>query len=491
VLAIGDFNSYDAHETGRWRDSRPDCPEARNALSYRPEQVIVSRSAKNMTTRPYPEVSEGPEFEKRVYRRVTRRLIPFLFLCYIFAYIDRVNVGFAKLQMQQDLGISDAVYGVGAGIFFIGYFFFEVPCNMILQKIGAKYWLGPIMIVWGVVSACTMFVKSAAEFYTVRFVLGIVESGFFPGVILYLTFWYTSKHRAKMVAAFMTAIPLSGVIGAPISGWLLDRMTSVGGLRGWQWLYIVEGVPSVLAGIAAMFFLEDSPQKAKWLADGEKLLLLNRLHEEEMAKRLVAPGHHRLRDAFRGYRVWLLCAVYFGIVMGNYGIQFWLPQIVKDTLTKDPWHIGLLTMIPYAIGTVTMVWVGHHSDVTQERRWHVALTCFVGAIGLASSAIPGISGVLGLLALTVATAGLVSASSTFWALPTAYLSGSAASAGIAWINSVGNLGGYVSPFVVGKLRDSTHSMTPALLVLSGCSLVVGLITAACFRHKRITPETVP
>ncbi len=425
----------------------------------------------------------GLEFEKRTYKRITRRLIPFLFLCYIFAYVDRVNVGFAKLQMQQDLGISDAVYGIGAGIFFIGYFFFEVPCNLALQKIGAKHWLGPIMIVWGVVSGCTMLVKSATGFYALRFLLGIVESGFFPGVILYLTFWYTRKHRAKMVAAFMTAIPLSGLIGGPVSGWILDRMSSVGGLRGWQWLYLVEGVPSIVAGITTMFFLADNPGKAKWLSEGERSLLLQRLEEDEVLKRAAAPGHHSLRDAFRSYRVWLLCLIYFGIVMGNYGIQFWLPQIVKDTLTKDPFRIGLLTMIPYGIGAITMVLVGHHSDVTQERRWHISVVCVAGALGLSASAIPGISGVVGLCALTLATAGLVSGTSTFWSLPTGYLSGAAASAGIAWINSVGNLGGYVSPYIVGKLRDSTHSMTPALLVLACCSLMSAALTVTFFRRR--------
>lgn len=425
----------------------------------------------------------SPDFERRVYRRVTRRLIPFLFVCYIFAYLDRVNVGFAKLQMQQDLAISDTVYGIGMGIFFIGYFFFEVPCNLILQKIGAKRWLGPIMIVWGVVSGCTMLVRSAAGFYTVRFLLGIVESGFFPGVILYLTFWYTSRHRAKMVAAFMTAVPLSGLIGGPVSGWLLDRMTSVGGLRGWQWLYLVECVPSIVAGIATMFFLEDNPRKAKWLGEAERRLLLGRLETDETAKRLAAPGHHRMVDAFRSYRVWLLCLVYFSMVMGNYGIQFWLPQIIKDTLTNDAWHIGLLMMIPYGIGCVTMVLVGHHSDVTQERRWHLTAVCIASGLGLALSAIPHISGIAGLCALTLATAGLVSAVSTFWALPTAYLSGTAASAGIAWINSVGNLAGYVSPFVVGKLHDATHSMRPALLVLAGCSIVGAAITAGFFRKR--------
>lgn len=438
----------------------------------------MSRSA------PAIEQDFSPEFERRTYARITRRIIPFLFLCYIFAFIDRVNVGFAKLQMQQDLGISDAVYGIAAGIFFIGYFFFEVPCNIALQKIGAKFWLGPIMIVWGLVSACTMLVKTAGEFYLVRFLLGVVESGFFPGVILYLTFWYTSKHRAKMVAAFMTAVPLAGVIGGPISGWILEKMSSAGGLRGWQWLYLVEAVPSLLAGIATVFFLHDSPHKAKWLQEREKTLLLLRLAEDEERKKLAAPGHFTLADAFRSSKTWLLCAVYFGFVMGNYGISFWLPQIVKDTLTKDAWQIGLLTAIPWACAAVAMVIAGHHSDVTGERCWHIALTGIAGAAAFAVSAIPGISGAIGFVALTVATAGLACAYSTFWSLPTAFLSGTAASAGIAWINSVGNLAGYLSPYLVGKIRDSLHSMTPALLLLSFCSLGSALITIVFFKQRR-------
>lgn len=425
------------------------------------------------------------EFEKRVYGRVTRRIIPFLFLCYIFAYIDRVNVGFAKLQMQQDLKISDAVYGAGAGIFFIGYFFFEVPCNIALQKIGAKLWLGPIMIVWALVSACTMLVKTAGEFYLVRFLLGVVESGFFPGVILYLTFWYTAKHRAKMVAAFMTAIPLSGVLGGPISGWILEKMSSAGGLRGWQWLYIVEAVPSLLAGIATVFFLHDNPQKAKWLDEQERSLLLQRLAEDDERKKSSGTGHFTLADAFRSSRTWLLCFVYFGFVAGNYGITFWLPQVVKETLTKDPWHIGLLTTIPWICGAIAMVIIGHHSDRTGERCWHIALTGIVGAAAFAVSAIPGISGAFGFAALTVAIAGLACAYSTFWALPTAFLSGTAASAGIAWINSVGNLAGYLSPFLVGKIRDATHNMTPALLMLSGACLGSALLTIFFFNRRRL------
>jgi D-galactonate transporter len=429
------------------------------------------------------------EFEKRTYRRVTWRLIPFLFVCYIFAYLDRVNVGFAKLQMQQDLGISDAVYGAGAGIFFIGYFFFEVPCNIALQKIGAKYWLGPIMIVWGLVSACTMLVKSANQFYGVRFLLGLVESGFFPGVILYLTFWFPGKYRAKMAAAFMTAIPLSGVIGGPISGWILEKASSMGGLRGWQWLYVFEAVPSIIAGIVTMFFLQDGPHKAKWLDEAEKALLERRLAEDEDGKKKNAHSHNFL-DAFRNVKTWLLCLVYFGFVMGNYGLGFWLPQIVKETITKDPLQIGLLTTIPWAAAAIAMVIVGHHSDVTGERCWHITLAGVAGAGAFALSAVPGISGAVGLLALTVATAGIACAYSTFWALPTTLLSGAAASAGIAWINSVGNLGGFLSPFLIGKIRDATHSTTPALLMLAGCCFGASLITVIFFDQRTRSREIV-
>ena len=423
-----------------------------------------------------------PDFERRTYNRVTRRLIPFLFMCYVFAFIDRVNVGFAKLQMQHDLNLSDAAYGTAAGIFFIGYFFFEVPCNIALQKIGAKYWLGPIMIAWGIVSGSTMLVKNEFQFYLVRCILGIVESGFFPGVILYLTFWYTGRYRAKMVAAFMTAIPISGLIGSPISGWLLDAMSSVGGLRGWQWLYLVEAAPSVIAGIVTMIFLANSPRDARWLSEEERALLLERLEQDESAKHAQG-GHHHLADAFKSLKVWLLCLVYFGFVMSNYGITFWLPTVVRDTLTRDPFQIGLLTMIPWGTAAIVMVLVGHHSDKTGERCWHVAVSAIVGAAAFALSAIHGIPGALGLVLLTIAIAGITAAYSTFWALPTAFLSGAAASAGIAWINSVGNLGGFLSPYLVGKLSDLTHSMTIALLMLGFCSVVSAVITILFFRRR--------
>ncbi len=422
-------------------------------------------------------------FEKSVYAKVTWRLIPFLFLCYVFAYVDRVNVGFAKLQMQSDLGLSDAVYGMGAGIFFLGYFLFEIPCNMALQKIGAKFWLGPIMVVWGFVSACQMFVTGATSLFVIRFLLGVVESGFFPGVILYLTFWYPRRYRAKMLAAFMTAIPLSGVIGGPVSGWILETTSHSAILRGWQWLFFFEAVPSLLAGVATIFFLQDSPRKARWLNEEEKQLVERNLEQEESLKRLETPGHHTLVDAFRSVKVWLLCFVYFGQVMVNYGVSFWLPQIVKETLTKDSFRIGLLTAIPWALAAIVMVAVGHHSDKTGERRWHIALTSIICSVGMALSAIPGISGVASFVAISIATASIAASYSTFWALPTTLLSGTAASAGIAWINSVGNLAGYLSPFLVGKIRDTTHSTVPALLMFSFCCLVSALITLFAFKQR--------
>jgi len=428
-----------------------------------------------------------PEFEKRTYKKVIWRLMPFLFMCYIFAYVDRVNVGFAGLDMKRDLGMNDAVFGIGSGIFFIGYLFFQIPCNIALQKIGAKRWLGPIMIVWGLVSACTMFVHGTFDFYAVRFVLGIVESGFFPGVILYLTFWFTGRYRAQMVAIFMTAIPLSGFIFGPISGWLMKRLNDVGGLHGWQWLFVVEAVPSMLAGLASMLFLENGPHSAHWLNAAERDMLCLRLAEDEALKKTTVGGHARFADALRKPAVWLFCVIYFGSVSGNYALQFWLPQIVKNTLTKDQFSIGLLTMIPWGVTAIAMVLIGRHSDKTGERTYHIAICVAAGGLGLALSAIPGISGAFGLFALTIACAGLVSSSSTFWSLPTLYLSGTAATAGIAMINSIGNLGGQVGPYIVGFISNRFHSMTIALFTLASLCWLSAFIAIKFFRHNPVKP----
>jgi D-galactonate transporter len=422
-------------------------------------------------------------FEKATYDKVTLRLLPFLFLCYVLAYLDRVNVGFAKLQMQGDLGFSDTVYGIGAGIFFIGYFLFEVPSNVILERVGARVWIARIMILWGLLSAGTMFTRGEGSFYTMRFLLGVAEAGFFPGIILYLTYWYPRTHRARMVAFFMTAITLAGVIGGPLSGFILTRLSGVHGLAGWQWLYLLEGVPSVLVGVLVLFVLDDRPDEAKWLTASEKELLRRRLEEEEKIKAAEGAAHRTLADAFRSSSVWILALVYFGLVMGIYGISFWLPQIVEDTMSRDPWRIGLITAIPWGAAAIGMVLIGRHSDRTSERRWHVALPAMAGAAAFAMSAVPGIPAFAGLAALGVATIGIMGSTVCFWALPTAILSGTAAAAGIAWINSIGNLAGYVSPFVVGKIRDATGSMSGALLVLAASLLGAGLLSLRATRSR--------
>jgi D-galactonate transporter len=414
--------------------------------------------------------------EEATYRKVTWRLLPLLFFCYVLAYLDRVNVGFAKLQMQTDLGFSDTVYGIGAGVFFIGYFLFEVPSNLILERVGARIWIARIMILWGMLSSATMFVTGEATFYALRFALGVAEAGFFPGIILYLTYWYTRKHRARMVAGFMTAITLSGVIGGPVSGWILSRLSGVSGLAGWQWLYLLEGLPSLAVGLLVLWLLDDGPTNAKWLTEGERELLSRRVREEEKLKIEEEAGHHRLSDAFRSPRLWLLALIYFCVVMGLYGISFWLPQILSDTITTDPWRIGLLTAIPWGASAVAMLLVGRHSDRTGERRWHTALPALVAGAAFATSAASASSPLQSFVALTVATCGVMAAVSCFWSLPTAFLSGTAAAGGIAAINSIGNLAGYVSPFVVGHVRDATGSMSAALIVLASSLLAAGVLT---------------
>jgi D-galactonate transporter len=427
--------------------------------------------------------SSSENFEASVYRRITWRLMPYLFLCYVLAYVNRVNVGFAKLQMMQSLDLSDTVYGFGAGFFFIGYFFLEVPSNMLLKRIGARRLLGSIMIIWGIVSAVTMFTGGVISYYVLRFLLGAVEAGFFPGVILYLTFWYTDKHRARMVALLMSAVPVSGMTAGPLSGWILTHFQGVAQLGGWQWLFLICGIPSSIAGLVTLLYLTDEPSQARWLSADEKKIVLERLRQEEERKSKTGKTSHRLVDVFKSPAVWLLSVVYFGITMGNYGIGFWLPQLIKDTLSKDPVTIGWLFALPWTVTLAAMYWLGRHSDATGERRWHLALSLIVAAAAFAVSAIPGIPGVLGFMALTVATAGIVSSFTVFWALPTAILSGTAAAAGIAWINSIGNLGGWLGPYAVGLIRDWTHSMTMALLTLSGAAMAAALIALYVTRKR--------
>lgn len=394
----------------------------------------------------------GNAFATATYSKVTWRLIPLLFVCYILAYLDRVNVGFAKLSMGVEPWFSEAVFATGSGIFFIGYFLFEVPGNILLHKVGARLWIARIMIGWGIVSALLATSTSATSFYALRFLLGIAEAGFFPGIILYLTYWYPRQHRARMVALFMTAITLAGVFGSPLSGWLLEVSEGWHGLKAWQWLFILEGLPSVLVGACVPFLLTDRPEKATWLTAEEKSLLLAELAAEERAKAAQGHQNHRVIDAFKSPQVWICCFIYFGIVVGLYGASFWLPEIIKSTLTKNKWHVGLYAAIPWSCAAVGMVLVSRHSDRTGERKWHVGLSALVAGIAFAVSGLPGLPPFFIMAALAIAITGVMSAIACFWALPTAILSGTAAAAGIAWINSVGNLAGHFSPEMVNWLK---------------------------------------
>jgi MFS family permease len=389
-------------------------------------------------------------------------------LCYMAAYLDRVNIGFARLQMLGDLRFSETVYGLGAGMFFIGYFLFEVPSNMILHRVGARMWIGRIMITWGLVSAAFMFVSTPAMFYVLRFVLGVAEAGFFPGRILYLTYWYPSRRRARIVALFMTAIPLSGVLGGPLSGWIMATFAGVRGLTGWQWLFLLEAIPAIVLGVATMFYLDNGVASATWLTAGEKQTLSANLANEHTD----SSAHHAPWTAFRDRRLWLMCAIYFCCVMGQYGLTFWLPALIEAAGARGVLQIGLLTAVPYSMAVVAMLLFGRSADHRAERRWHTAIPLMMGAAGLTLTVIAGRNTPAAIAALTLAAAGIMTCAPLFWSLPTAFLGGAAAAAGIAAINSVGNLAGFVSPYAVGWLKDLTQSTAAGMYALS-VVLVVG------------------
>ncbi|MBP1205980.1 D-galactonate transporter [Duganella sp. 1411] len=413
----------------------------------------------------------------RLYRRVSWRLMPFLFLCYVAAYLDRVNVGFAKLQMLADLRFSDTVYGIGAGIFFVGYFLFEVPSNLLMTRTGARIWIARIMISWGVISSAMMFTNSVASFYVLRFLLGAAEAGFFPGIILYLTYWYPAHRRARMVALFMSGVAVAGVVGGPLSGWIMKTFAGQHGLSGWQWLFLLEGVPSMLIGVWTLFYLDDGIRSARWLGEDDKRQLEQAIAEDGKQQR-----HMPLAQVFSNGKVWLLALVYFLFVMGLYGVSFWLPQLVKNSGVDDVLTIGLLTAIPYVVAAVVMVLAARHSDRSGERRWHAAAAALAGALGLIVATVYSDNTVIAMAALSVATAGILSTFPIFWSLPTAMLGGAAAAAGIALINSVGNLAGFVSPYLVGAIKDATHSTANGIYLLAA-SLVAGavLVVAAVRR----------
>lgn len=415
-----------------------------------------------------PGIRPAMNESKEIYAKVTRNIIPFLFICYVFAYLDRVNIGFAALQMKQDLNFSDAVYGFGAGVFFVGYFLFEVPSNLLLVKIGARKTLMRIMVVWGLISGSFAFIHTPLQFYIARFFLGAFEAGFFPGVVLYLTYWYPSAMRGKMIALFMSAIAVAGIVGGPLSGWIMTHMSGVYGFTGWQWMFLIEAVPSVVMGLLTLVILVDYPEKAKWLSP----------HERQVVSQGVAASssdsEHSFGKALRDPRLYVLALVYFTIAAGIYVISFWLPTMIRNYGVDDPWRIGVLTAIPYLVGAVGMVLISKNSDRTMERRWHTAACMILGGAGLVAATLVPNNLVLALCALTVATTCILTTMPVFWTMPTSYLSGTAAAGGIAMINSIGLIGGFVSPSVIGWLKTATGSLTSGLYIFSGV-LVVGAV----------------
>lgn len=426
-------------------------------------------------------VSDTPPqdaMERNVLGKVAKRLIPFIAILYAFNILDRTNIGIAALTMKTDLGFSDTIYGIGAGMFFIGYFFFEAPSNLILEKVGARIWIARIMFTWGAISAGMMFVPNQFWFYTMRFLLGVAEAGFYPGMILYLTYWFPTAQRAQAVARFVAVSAIVGVVGGPLSGLLL-KLDGIGGLKGWQWLFLLEGIPSCLLGFVVLYYMTDRPEKANWLTDNERGWLIGRLARER---------EHRdkqhgisLWEAFKNPSILHFCAIFFLYVSAGYGLQFFNPQIFKALTTWDSQKISFLIALPGLAGAFAMLLSAAHSDKTCERKYHVAFGASLGAVGILIAAL-STNPYLTLAALTVFSIGSGICQGPFWAMPTSMLTGAAAAGGIAFINSVGNLGGFAGPFAMGWLKDRTHSYQAGLFVLAGMMVGCALL-AAVARHS--------
>ncbi|HHP6702119.1 TPA: MFS transporter [Acinetobacter baumannii] len=410
---------------------------------------------------------------KSAYRKIAFWLMPFLMLCYFCAYLDRVNVGFAKLQMMSDLQFSEAVYGLGAGIFFIGYFLCEVPSNIVLHKVGARRWIARIMITWGILSGCFAFVQTEWQFYTLRFLLGVAEAGLAPGLLLYLTYWFPSYRRARMTVLWFIAIPISGMIGGPLSGLIMDRMSGVHGWFGWQWMFVIEAIPTVIVGLLVLAVLKDSVQDANWLTQDEKNLVKQELAQDNQHKE----GHASVKEFIADKRLWLLAGIYFCVVMGQYAITFWLPTLIRNSGISDNWHIGLLTSLPYMCAIVVMILAGRSGDHFQERRWHLIIPMCAGAIALTFATLFASNLTLSLICLCIAASGVLTASSLFWMLPTNFLGGVSAAAGIAAVNSFANLAGFCSPYLIGWVTTNTGSNAIGMFLITavlifGASLVL-------------------
>jgi sugar phosphate permease len=414
-----------------------------------------------------------------VYRRITWRLLPFLLLCYLLAYLDRVNISFAKLQMQHDLGMSDAVYGFGAGVFFLGYMLLEVPSNLLLEKIGARKTISRILVLWGITSACMLFVRDARSFYVLRFLLGAFEAGFAPGIILYLTFWFSDARRARVMAVVFMAGPAAGVVGGPISAWIMSAFNGAHGLAGWQWLFLAEGLPCVALGAVALWFLDDTPRDARWLRDEDKVLLAVDLSSASRGSQ-----HSAFGVALKDPRIYAMAFSYFCLICGLYTVSFWLPSMLKAAGVLNTVALGWFAALPYAVTVVAVPLFAARSDRRRERRLHSAIPAVIGALGLlvAAQLDHHLAGTL--LFMTIATVGIYTAYVVFWSIPTAYLTGTAAAGGIALINSIGLLGGFISPSLIGWLKEATGTLQGGLLamamvVLAGSvSIVLNRLPAA-------------
>ena len=414
--------------------------------------------------------------ENKVFTKAAWRLFPFLGVLYVACFLDRVNVGFAALTMNQDLGISEYAYGIGSGIFFIGYFFFEVPSNVLLVRVGARLWIFRIMLTWGFVSMAMALAQGERSMYVLRFLLGVAEAGFFPGVVYYLTQWFPMSMRGRFMAMFLAAIALANVIGAPISSLLLE-MDGLYGLHGWQWLFLLEGLPAVLLAFSVLAFLPDSPAEAKWLEPEERQIITTRLAQDP-------PGdHHALLPMLKDARVWLLAIPDFGIILALYGVGLWLPQIVKG-LGFSNMQTGFVVAVPYLLSVIVMVLWGISSDRTGDRRWHIVSAALFAAAGLFSAALLG-TNLLSVVALTLAIIGIYAAITVFWTLPPSFLTGTAAAAGIALINSIANLGGFFGPYIMGWVKTLTGNYSLGFAVLGGGLVMTAVLIAFMSRSVMV------